>query len=196
MHQAGKVLLQLIFFVLFSTFKCWTRVYEESAVNCDFKIVSWYKRITVRVSGSDRYTAQFNISFPTISQSWRKCAKHWPFNKHLPEIFNALYYLQENLGTDKPCNIQGSITLYSTKATFGMKIEFVSWLMDTVRLYFLGLHPVVSIITIFLGSVNHNCTFRMFLYYYYYVPTTCFGPYGPSSGGIGSNQRIYSIRNM
>jgi hypothetical protein len=48
---------------------------------------------------------------------------------------------------------------------------------------FWGLHPVASIITIFLGSINHNCIFAD-VFYYYYILITCFGPYGPSSGGI------------
>jgi hypothetical protein len=43
---------------------------------------------------------------------------------------------------------------------------------------------------------NSNCHYNLFgfhqsqlyfsnaFYYYYYIPTTCFGPYGPSPGGI------------
>jgi hypothetical protein len=33
--------------------------------------------------------------------------------------------------------------------------------MEKLQSLFLGLHPVVSITTIFFGSVNRNCTFRM-----------------------------------
>jgi hypothetical protein len=35
----------------------------------------------------------------------------------------------------------------------------------------------------FWGTVNHNSIFQIF-FYCYYIPTTCFSPYKPSSGGI------------
>jgi hypothetical protein len=50
-------------------------------------------------------------------------------------------------------------------------------------IFFLGLHPVASITTIFLGSVNRNCTFRMFLLLLLHTH------YKFSS--LGSNQYIY-----
>jgi hypothetical protein len=43
---------------------------------------------------------------------------------------------------------------------------------------------ILQRIIMFLGSVKCNCTFTNVFYYYYYIPTTCFGLYGPSSGGI------------
>jgi hypothetical protein len=49
--------------------------------------------------------------------------------------------------------------------------------------YFWGLHPVASITTVFVGAVNRNSIFWN-VFYYYFIPTTCFGPYVPSSGGM------------
>jgi hypothetical protein len=46
--------------------------------------------------------------------------------------------------------------------------------------YFWGLHPVASV-TIFSGcAVNRNSIFSE-CFYYYFIPTTCFSPYRPSS---------------
>jgi hypothetical protein len=37
---------------------------------------------------------------------------------------------------------------------------------------------------IFFGFRQEQLYFSNVLYYYYYIPTTCFVPYGPYSGGI------------
>jgi hypothetical protein len=37
--------------------------------------------------------------------------------------------------------------------------------------------------TIFGGAINRNSILSNG-FYYYFIPTICFGPYGPSSGGI------------
>jgi hypothetical protein len=47
-------------------------------------------------------------------------------------------------------------------------------------------------IKIFGGVVNRNSIFSN-SFNYYFIPTTCFSPYGPSSGGIYTSQLLGAI---
>jgi hypothetical protein len=49
------------------------------------------------------------------------------------------------------------------------------------------IYTILKCIIIFGGAVNHNSIFSE-CFYYYFIPTTCFGPYGPSSDGIYTSQ--------
>jgi hypothetical protein len=45
------------------------------------------------------------------------------------------------------------------------------------------------------GVRQSQLYFSNVFYYYYYIPTTCFGPYGPSSGGIYIYIYIYMVNS-